>query len=151
MKGEPMQNKIKETIETDTKRVWIGDPCYILQDELWDDACNQIFKSGKEAVHVITVNDKGKKFSFVQCGTFYGDGCYPSQTGFEYGVDAGCLAIVPEELIHKDDNHDETLGQLFEIESGSISLQTDGKGTFIFSDGEKVIETIWASGEGGVA
>jgi hypothetical protein len=143
-----MQNKINETIKTESKRVWIGDPCYVIQDELWDDVRAQIFKNGnKEVGHVITVNYEGKDLSFIQCGTFYGDDCYPSNSGFEYGVDAGCLAIVPEELIHHDSNHDDELGKYFDIESGSISLQTDGKGTFVFSDGEKVIETIWTNGE----
>jgi len=143
-----MQNKINETIKTNTKKVWIGDPCYVLQDELWDDVCDQIFKGGKETGHVITVNYKGNDLSFIQCGTAYGDGCFSSQTGFEYGVDAGILAIVPEELIHDDYNLDDSLGKLFEIETDNISLQTDGKGTFVFFDGTKVIETIWTGGEG---
>jgi len=145
-----MQNKINETIKTNTKRVWIGDPCYVIQDELWDDVCKQIYKNGnKEVGHVITVNYNGKDLSFIQCGTAYGDGCFNSQSGFEYGVDSGCLAILPEELIHEDYNLDDTLGFLFEIETDNISLQTDGKGTFIFKDGLKVIETIWTGGERG--
>ena len=143
-----MQNKINETIKTNSERVWIGDPCYVLQDELWDDVCEQIFKGGhKEVGHVITVNYNGTEISFIQCGTAYGDGCFNSNTGFEYGVDAGCLAIVPEELIHEDYNLDDSLGNYFEIETDNISLQTDGKGTFTFSDGTKVIEIIWTGGE----
>jgi len=143
-----MQNKINETIKTNTKRVWIGDPRYVLQDELWDDVCKQIFKGGsKEVGHVITVNYKGNELSFIQCGTAYGDGCFSSQTGFEYSVDVGFLAILPEELIHEDFNLDDTQGKLFEIETDNVSLQTDGKGTFIFSDGIKAIETIWTGGK----
>jgi hypothetical protein len=143
-----MQNKINETIKTNSKKVWIGDPCYVIQDELWDDVCAQIFKdSEKEVGHVITVNYNGNELSFIQCGTAYGDGCFNSQTGFEYGVDAGCLAIVPEELIHEDCNLDDSLGQYFEIETANISLQTDGKGTFTFYDGTKVLEIIWTAGE----
>jgi hypothetical protein len=37
MRRTKMQNKINETIKTNTKKVWIGDPCYVIQDELWDD------------------------------------------------------------------------------------------------------------------
>jgi len=142
-----MQNKINETIKTNSKRVWIGDPCYVLQDELWDDVCKQIFKDGKEVGHVITVNYKGNNLSYINCGTAYGDGCFNSKSGFEYGVDSGALAIVPEELIHEDFDLDSSLGCIFEIKTDSISLQTDGKGTFIFSDGSKVIETIWTGDE----
>jgi len=143
-----MQNKINETIKTNTKKVWIGDPCYVIQDELWDDVCAQIYKGGhKEVGHVITVNYNGNELSFIQCGTAYGDGCFSSQTGFEYGVDAGCLAIVPEELIHKDYNLDDSLGKMFEIETDNISLLTDGKGAFHFFDGTKLIETIWTAAD----
>jgi hypothetical protein len=141
-----MQNKINETIKTESKRVWIGDPCYVLKDELWDDVCKQIFKGGhKEVGFVITLNYNGKDCSFIQCGTAYGDGCYSSESGFEYGVDAGCLAIVPEELIHEDFNLDDELGSYFDIYSGNVSLETDGDGTFFFKDGDKVIETIWTA------
>jgi len=139
-----MQNKINETIKTNTKKVWIGDPCYVIQEKLWDDVCYQIFKNGgKEVGHVITVKYNGNELSFIQCGTAYGDGLFSSQTGFEYAVDAGCLAILPEELIDDDDNNSDSLGQLFEIQNDNISLQTDGKGTFNFFDGSKLIETIW--------
>jgi len=144
-----MQNKINETIKTDTKRVWIGDPCYVIQDELWGDVCDQVFKGNNEVGHIITVNYNGKDLSFIQCGTLYGDGCYPSSSGFEYGVDAGCLAIVSEELVDRDSVLDNKLGKYFDIESGSISLQTDGNGTFVFRDGEKVIEIIWTGDENG--
>ena len=151
-----MQNKINETIKTNTKRVWIGDPCYVIQDELWDDVCYQIFKGGhKEVGFVITVKYNGQELSFIMCGTAYGDGCFNSQSGFEYGVDCGSLGIIPEELIHKgkhsmDDLYsgtDSELGQFFEIENDNISLQTDGKGTFNFFDGSKLIETIWTAGD----
>jgi len=151
-----IQNKINETIKTNTKRVWIGDPCYVIQDELWDDVCYQIFKGGhKETGFVITVKYNGQELSFIMCGTAYGDGVFNSQSGFEYSVDCGSLGIVPEELIHKDkleENEiycgtDSELGKMFEIENDNISLQTDGKGTFIFSDGDKVIEKIWTGGK----
>jgi hypothetical protein len=143
-----MQNKINETIKTNTKRVWIGDPCYVIQDELWDDVCFQVFKGGhKEVGFVITVKYEGQELTFIMCGTEYGDGVYNSQSGFEYGVDCGSLGIIPEELIHKDYNLDDSLGQSFEIESENISLETDGNGTFIFKNGNKVIETIWTGSE----
>jgi len=142
-----MQNEINETIKTNTKKVWIGDPCYVIQDKLWDDVCEQIFKGGqKEVGFVITLNYKGNELSFIQCGTAYGDGCFDSQSGFEYGVDAGCLAIVPEELVDEENNIDD-LGKIFEIETDNISLKTDGKGTFYFYDGTKLIETIWTAAD----
>jgi len=131
---------INETIKTNSKRVWIGDPGYVLKDELWDDFCKNELKN------IITVNHKGKEYSFIQCEAE--QGFYSSETGFEYSVEDSCLlAILPEELIHHDSHLDETFGQFFEIESGSISLKTDGKGTFHFSDGDKVIETIWTGRE----
>ena len=45
-----MQKKIAEVafISKETKRVWIGDPCYVIPDELWDSVCDQTFEGRKE-------------------------------------------------------------------------------------------------------
>ena len=116
-----MQNKITEIaiIGKETERVWIGDPCYVIPDELWDSVCEQIFKGGgrevgfkirftfdqilnasisQEILQKCRVRDDSE-LVFLQCGTAYGDGTFDSNTGFSYGVDAGCLAIIPEYLV----------------------------------------------------
>jgi len=133
---------IDERIEFEgTKKVWIGDPCYVIADEFWHDVCNQIFAGTNDEVnHVITVGGK----PFIQCGTMYGDGVYTSMSGFEYGVDAGCLAVVPIDMIAPEKMGEaERLGKFFEA-ADYVALMTNEKGIFsFFSNGDplEIIET----------
>jgi len=159
------QKEIKEFVEAqDIDCVWIGDPCYVIPDGLWSNVCEQTFggKTGANAVEVgfkieftfeqllksncnpeVIKACRNKDFlGFIQCGTMYGDGEYPSSTEFKYGVDSGSLAIVPDYLIPPEKFYEaKRLGQFLMV-SGGIGLETDGKGDFIFKDKSKVIEEI---------
>jgi len=156
-----MQNKIDEKIEIGGKiRVWIGDPCYVIPKELWDNVCNQIFAGTQREVnqiinfeyldlytakvhYMVLENCARRKIAFIQCGTMYGDGVYQSASGFDYGVDAGCLAIVPDYLIEPEVMEEaERLGKFFDA-SECIGLRTGGEGTFVFYDANGIIETIY--------
>jgi hypothetical protein len=150
-----MQKKINEKIEFEGKtRIWIGDPCYVIPDELWDCVCKQIYVGTEHEVNhiiqfelsdlsdVMRVNCAGKKLAFIQCGTMYGDGRYYGFGSSTYPVDAGCLAAVPEYLIdHEKIDSANRRGTFFE-NVGCIALRTDGNGQFVFSTAEKVIEII---------
>jgi hypothetical protein len=155
-----MQNRIDEKIELGEKiRVWIGDPCYVIPDEMWKSVCDQIFAgTEREVNHVIKfefrdLREAGvsgamldscacRKLAFVQCGTDYGDGEYPSDSGFCYGVDAGCLAAVPDYLIDpKKMERAERLGKFFDAVD-YIALRTDGNGEFVFYDAMGILEII---------
>ena len=166
-----MQKKIAEIafISNETKRVWIGDPCYVIPDELWDSVCDQTFKGEREVgfkieftfeqlseenlPHEFIQNCQGKNASelvFLQCGTAYGDGVFDSNSGFEYDVDSGCLAIIPDYLV--DSQKDTDLGHWFEItrpgeKSNKIALVTDGAGEFRFYISDDIIETIFTGDE----
>lgn len=155
-----MQNKINEKIElSGNVKVWVGDPCYVIPDTLWGKVCEQIFAGTNYEVNQIIgfdfgdlrragVPDKmldncaGRKCVFIQSGTMYGDGFFQGMTGFCYGVDAGCLAVVPEYLIDPEKlNESERLGKFFEVQE-FVALQTDGNGKFIFSDAKGTFEII---------
>ncbi|MCL2092994.1 MAG: hypothetical protein FWH12_02260 [Treponema sp.] len=154
------QNKVKVTIKSDhIKKVWIGDPCYVISDTLWDSVCEQTFTGDEETAFVITftrdqVEDaeillppEDAPLQFLQCGTMYGDGEYQSETAYEYGVDSGTLGVVPDYLIPMECHEDaERLGKYFDVD-GEITLETDGEGTFTFSHNGLVIETIWTGDE----
>jgi len=131
----------KKTIKTNSKRVWVGDPWYVIKDELWNDVSEQVYVD--RSVEVVTLNYNGKELSFLLSETSL-EGVYNSQTGSVYIIDTGCVAIVPEELI---DGRMESLGHFIELESDSISLEIDDNETFYISDGDKVIETIWTGRE----
>jgi len=153
-------NKIDERIELGGKfRVWIGDPCYVIPDILWDSVCEQIYAGTNqeknqiikfepndlrkpELLQEMVNNCSCKVLEFIQCGTMYGDGVFVGVKGFGYGVDAGCLAIVPDYLIDPEKRKDaERLGQYFEAQ-GFIGLRTEGEGELVFYDENGSLEII---------
>ena len=106
--------------------VYFGDPCYVVPGwdddvDLWDQLCNKMFAkvtktnwaTGEETtsheegfdarnnIRVVDVDDE----KFYMWNTSYGDGCFPitfrDNVVEKVGVDAGCLSIVPMNLINK--------------------------------------------------
>jgi len=65
---------------------WIGDLCYVMDDE-WDEVCSVFNDKDGE----YTMSD-GKKFAMYS--TFYGDGAYEDQHGNIYGVDSGTIGCI---------------------------------------------------------
>jgi hypothetical protein len=160
VKEKDMQNEINEKIELGGKiRVWVGDPCYVIPDELWDEVCKQIFAGTNHEVNQVIkfefrdLREAGvsdamldncacRKLAFIQCGTMYGDGVYQSMSDYNYGVDAGCLAAVPDYLIDPSKiGEAERLGKFFDA-LDFIALLTDGKGIFTFYDANGPLEII---------
>lgn len=78
-----------------SNKFYIGDICYVLNDNnyagIW--GYKYDFKDG--------IIDCGINQVLVH-GTAYGDGCYEDNKGNTYGVDAGVIGVVPEELIDWD-------------------------------------------------
>lgn len=70
-------------------RYFIGDPCYILDDE-WDDACSLFIKD--EVLEGKFALADGREFAIFN--TMYGDGVYKDGEGTEYCVDSGSLGCV---------------------------------------------------------
>jgi len=75
---------------------WVGDPCYVLPDEVYFGIWDKQYKFNDGTI------DCGNGLSFQVHGTAWGDGEYKGSNGFIYGVDAGVLAIVPMELATKE-------------------------------------------------
>ena len=150
------QNKIKVSIKSDhIKKVWIGDPCYVISDSLWDSVCEQSFTDGEETGFKIAFTRKqiedaeillppdDAPLQYLQCHTMYGDDIYSSSKGHSYGVDSGSLGVVPDYLIPMENQESaERLGEYFSVD-GEITLETDGEGTFYFTSNGKTVETIW--------
>jgi hypothetical protein len=79
-------------------RYFVGDPCYTAgnDDAAWQDWC-KVTDSGDGETLAATYNG----LPVVGLHTAYGDGTYYDESGREYGVDAGIIGAVPEELIEK--------------------------------------------------
>ena len=74
---------------------WIGDPCYVMHAE-WSELCTQLFFAGRTDFGAndgeYTMKNGHKIFI---ASTAYGDGEYSDNRGNRYGVDAGCIGIIP--------------------------------------------------------
>ena len=77
-----------------TGRMYIGDLCYALSDEIYDGVWGASdYKDGAY---------KTEKGEFAMVGTAYGDGTYEGSDGFYYPVDAGIIGICDANLVEKE-------------------------------------------------
>jgi hypothetical protein len=125
---------IQEIVTFKTHKVFIGDICYALNDDIyqniWGDILN--FKDG-------VINTKDGKTGdpcAVVGSTAYGDGGYKGSDGKVYGVDAGVIGVTDIENwrladLGSDDTSLEDLGTIVEIPNGEATVSfKDSKGDF---------------------
>ena len=80
-------------------KYYIGDPCYVIDDDKWSDFCDILFKGNGGSRNDEVTDFEGHPM--FASGTAYGDGSYEGSDGVVYGVDAGLIGIVPVALIKK--------------------------------------------------
>ena len=125
---------IDETIKC-PNGFYFGDPCYALREDLYREWIN--WGNEREKKEGRWCNDgkfvfEGKEIMVVD-STAYGDGGYPG-TRMTYGVDAGCLAVIPLEYCDET-NPSIDDGWINRKYSGTVRLETDGDtGSFSLSD-----------------
>ncbi len=103
----------------------IGDPCYAVPDQDWDElllSCNYFQNP------IGHVKDGMQKFFVLAFSTKWGDGCYRGTDGKEYPVDAGLIGLVPAEMI--EDNAD---CELVTFEKDTLCID-DGSGKLRFGN-----------------
>lgn len=100
-------------------KYYIGDPCYVIDNEKWDDFLGPFWNHG----------GRGGKFDFegddcVAFYTQYGDGQYELEgEGALLPVDAGMIGCIPKVMCHSDgDGADVTFDEPFECweENGNL-------------------------------
>jgi len=92
---------------------YVGDLCYVLHDE-WNEIMKLIFPPSGECLDGEFNLSDGRRFAIYS--TLYGDGSFNSNTGHEFGVDAGsigCIKIDDIDRTHR--SNDVTLGTIFEF------------------------------------
>lgn len=115
---------------------YFGDPCYALKEELygkwidWGDENEK--KTGKWDNNGKFVHD-GKDIMVVD-STAYGDGCYQGMGLHSYGVDAGCLAVIPLEFCDETKSSFKEGGMINRDYCGTVRLETDSDGSFVLFD-----------------
>jgi len=72
---------------------YVGDLCYVFQDEMWDEVCDKTFDPmTEESIEGVFGLDNGIKFAMF--GTAYGDGEYSDKQNRRYLVDSGTIGCV---------------------------------------------------------
>lgn len=71
---------------------YIGDLCYIIRDELWQEVCDKFFG---DIGDTLTLSD-GRRIAMMS--TAYGDGTYYDQHSNVYDVDSGTLGCVAVDI-----------------------------------------------------
>ena len=100
------KNKMTEKHFFKPGEYWIGDPCYAVKDENWNELCDNTGCFGLELEKFPPNWQSGLfKYNDQLCFTYktkYGDGTYYDNKGNEYGVDAGLIGIMPIECCDGD-------------------------------------------------
>lgn len=128
-----MRKELKVNKNNPIPGVYIGDPCYILPGDFYDEFW------GKQNNFEDGAFEKNGRPVMIVCGTAYGDGCYDGEIheretdsiiGYNFPVDAGCLAIVnlefadPEKVAEMRGNPD-ALGVVIEKPCTGMLLDYD--------------------------
>ena len=137
-----MTTGIKETIYCEDG-FYIGDPCYALDDALYDEWLKWADERKKtegswrsEGKFVFDGND-----IMISDHTKYGDGFYDGCV-----VDSGNIAVIPLGYCDsKKDYHD--YGSVIDNYTGKVTLHTDENGDFYIRWGKWDSETIHTGGE----
>lgn len=125
---------IKETIKC-PNGFYFGDPCYALREDLYDKWIE--WGEEREKTEGRFCNDgkfvyKGKEIMVVD-STAYGDGCYGG-IRTNYGVDAGCLAVIPLEFCDGTKDSFADGGWINRDYRGTVKLITGDDGSFMLID-----------------
>ena len=124
-------------------KYYVGDLCYVLDDDEWDEVCSLIIQGNKVIDGEFVLKD-GREFAIYS--TAYGDGEYNDYYGNSYSVDSGSIGCIKIEDIKdvKDKIDIELLGAIVDfkidfvtgggrgtkgwdgiIQFGSIAIETD--------------------------
>ena len=110
-------------------RYYIGDPCYVIPDEEWHSLLEHVNYFEGDGLFEY----KGCKMAVYS--TAWGDGLYPgycsaSNSFYSFGVDAGLLGAVPEELVSEEAKGRIDSKELWVVveESGSLVCWKEGRG-----------------------
>ncbi len=125
------------TVQMDAKTVFIGDICYALDDEIYQEKWGEGLKWADGEIRTGGNGNCGPVCAVVG-STAYGDGCYKGSDGIEYGVDAGNIGVTSLAYRRRDEDHSDEhlmhLGKLVDIPGGKCFVTLiDESGDFYIS------------------
>jgi hypothetical protein len=99
-------------------RYYIGDLCYVMSDEEWDEVCSITIKDNKCIEGEFNLKD-GRRFALY--GTAWGDGLYNDQYGHSYAVDSGTIGCILESDIKENIDDILQLGALIDMNTPFVT------------------------------
>ena len=123
-----------------TGRYYIGDLCYVMSDEEWDEVCSITIKDNKCIEGEFNLKD-GRRFALY--GTAWGDGLYNDQYGHSYAVDSGTIGCILESDIKENIDDILQLGALIDMNTSFVTSGGRGEPDWegIIQFGTVMIET----------
>lgn len=139
-------SNLNEKFELPPGAYMLGDPCYFVADKQWSKACDNI-GNRDSAMFELPSEEKywksKEKGTVLMLSTLQGDGSYPGNNGFDYGVDAGLLGAVDVVCVNKQSVADSMkLGTYFESKEPIKVTYNRKEISFFREDGEPVIIAI---------
>jgi hypothetical protein len=75
-------------------KYYVGDPCYAVPNDRWMEWLEAADYENERRFLLADLDG----YDCLGIGTAHGDGCYEGDDGNEYGVDAGLIGVVHEEV-----------------------------------------------------
>jgi len=72
---------------------YVGDLCYVVNDDDWSDFCERSFPDS--CTEVVGIFETFEGINYANFGTKYGDGGYADYNGRKYSVDSGSIGCIP--------------------------------------------------------
>lgn len=121
------------TNEITMHKYYIGDLCYVIEDDVWSEVCDLSFDPDNEDGDRLELAD-GREFYIMS--TAYGDGVYGGSDGNQYCVDSGTIGAIPVEYLQGSeklkDAIERGLGHIVEFPYSLAHDVTNENGTLYF-------------------
>ena len=109
-------------------KYYVGDLCYVMTDEEWDEVCGLLFEGRSDHgcnEGEFTLKD-GRRFASYH--TEYGDGRYESNMWTDHSVDSGGIGCIRLEDIRRGDTFDDikTFGAVMNFPVDFVTGKEDG-------------------------
>lgn len=113
---------------------YIGDLCYVMNDDKWQSLVNEIYKDGDEGRQGEITMPFG---TVVIYDTYYGDGEYEDQYFNKYSVDSGSIGLISVDLIDKESDTINDLGMIVTFDHDFTCMVNEG----VLKFGKVLIDT----------
>ena len=105
---------------------YVGDLCYVMSDEEWEEVCRLTIVEGKCISGEFTMAD-GRRFAMYN--TRWGDGIYQDKSYKKYSVDSGTIGCIKVEDITADKYGEglDELGSVYEFANDFVTSRDEGR------------------------